>query len=89
MVVETVALLQCRLGLGAVRLFLTEMLPVAVVLWVTEEVHRLALGDLLVTDRRDLSLADHVSFTLMRHRGVNRVFAFDTHFAHAGFRCVA
>jgi predicted nucleic acid-binding protein len=71
-----------------VRLFLIEMLPVAVVLWVTEEVHRVALEGLLATDRRDLSLVDHVSFTLMRHRGVDRAFAFDTHFAYAGFRCL-
>jgi len=87
-VVETVALLQRRLGPGAVRLFLTEMLPAALVLWVTEEVHQVALADLLAADRRDLSLVDHVSFALMRHRDVDRAFAFDTHFAHAGFRCL-
>ncbi len=66
------------------RLFLTETLLAALRLGVTEEVHQVALA----TDRRDRSLVDHVSSALVRYRGVDRAFAFDTHFAHAGFRCL-
>jgi len=34
------------------------------------------------------SYADAVSFALMRRRGINEAFAFDKHFATAGFICV-
>jgi predicted nucleic acid-binding protein len=42
-------------------------------------------------DRNDLhklSLVDATSFALMRKRGIRVAFAFDTHFAVAGFRLV-
>jgi len=34
---------------------------------------------------QDFSLADAVSFVVMRQRGITEVFAFDSHFAAAGF----
>ena len=37
---------------------------------------------------QDFSYVDAVSFVLMRHRGLTDAFAFDQHFATAGFVCV-
>lgn len=37
---------------------------------------------------RDFSYADAVSFALMHQRGLTDAFAFDQHFATAGFLCV-
>lgn len=37
---------------------------------------------------QDFSYVDAVSFVLMRHRGLTNAFAFDQHFATAGFVCV-
>ena len=42
-------------------------------------------------ERRDLhklSLVDATSFALMQKHGLRSAFAFDTHFAVAGFRCL-
>lgn len=35
-----------------------------------------------------VSFTDCVSFSLMRHHGLNRAFTFDRHFANAGFELV-
>jgi predicted nucleic acid-binding protein len=37
---------------------------------------------------QDFSYVDAVGFALMRHRGLTEAFAFDQHFATAGFVCV-
>jgi predicted nucleic acid-binding protein len=87
-VLETAATAQRRLGLGAARDFLLEMLPLVVVDWVTPELHDPAVASLLVAGRRDLSLVDCVSFELMRQRGIARAFTFDVHFAEQGFECL-
>jgi predicted nucleic acid-binding protein len=40
------------------------------------------------SDLHKLSATDAVSFVLMTHRQITKVFAFDAHFATAGFRIV-
>ena len=52
---------------------------------------RLELEAEAILDRfsdQDFSLTDAVSFALMRQRDINEAFAFDQHFAIAGFRLV-
>jgi predicted nucleic acid-binding protein len=84
--VETLALLQGRLGLEATRVFTADVLPVLTVFWVEEGVHRSAHHALLVASRRGLSLVDCVSFEAMRRLGLEEVFCFDQHFEEQGFR---
>lgn len=84
-VIETYALLQSRRGLDAVRAIHEDLLPVMETIWVGADVFSEAASALLVADRRNLSLVDCVSFSLMRRLGVTRAFAWDRHFEEQGF----
>lgn len=86
--VETVALLQSRLGLEAVRAFEDAIIPVLHVDYVTGELHRLGMAALLVASRRRLSLVDCISFEIMRRNGISSSFTFDSHFKEQGFRLI-
>ena len=86
--VETVALLQSRLGLEAVRAFEDAVVPILHVEFVTGDLHRLGMAALLVASRRRLSLVDCVSFEIMRRHGIGAAFTFDGHFKEQGFRLV-
>lgn len=83
--VELGTLLQRRLGIGAVDALGTHVLPWVNVLWTDEALHGQAVAGLLAARRRDLSLVDCASFAAMRRLGLQRVFAFDEHFAEQGF----
>ena len=85
---ETTALVQHRLGLEAVRVFVQEIVPVLTVVWVGEEEHGAAMGAVLSARARDLSLVDCTSFFVMRRIHISRCFAFDAHFRAQGFDVV-
>ena len=87
--IETMALLQSRIGMEGMGAFVADVMPVITVHWVTEGVHRSAQHALLVAGRRQLSLVDCVNFELMRRMGLRDVFCFDEHFREQGFHCVA
>ena len=87
--VETVAVLQNRLGLEAVIAFQNDVMPVLVTLWVDEDLHRRAVSGLLVAQRRRLSLVDCSSFESMRQAGLRRAFSFDAHFEEQGFEILS
>ena len=84
---ETIALLQNRLGMPTVQDFigLTSFIPVY---WVTIEQHNQAVSALLTAGRRGLSLVDCTSFDIMRSQGIRTAFTFDAHFAELGFTCI-
>ncbi len=84
--VETLALLQNRLGITAVRAFQEDLFPILNVEFVNLETHRSGTSALLAAAIRDLSLVDCVSFELMRTLGIKTAFAFDAHFKEAGFQ---
>ncbi|MGH9363572.1 MAG: type II toxin-antitoxin system VapC family toxin [Thermoanaerobaculia bacterium] len=86
--VETFALVQSRLGLGAIRLLQQDLVPILRVAWLDEDAHRAAVTALLTASRRRLSLVDCSSFETMRRFGITRAFAFDGHFAEQGFELV-
>ena len=83
--VESFALMQNRLGLGAVRDFQENIMPLIQVEYVDLEMHRAGVSALLAASRRSLSLVDCVSFEVMRTLGIKAVFSFDPHFREQGF----
>jgi len=84
-VIETVAILQHRFGLRAVRSFHADLLPILAVTWIDAEIHAEGMMALLTADRRALSLVDCTSFSVMRRQGITRAFHFDRHFGEQGF----
>lgn len=86
--VESFALIQNRLGLGALRSFQEDILPLISVEWVDAAAHRAGVGALLAAGRRKLSLVDCVSFEAMRSLGLRTAFTFDPHFVEQGFLSV-
>lgn len=84
--VETLALIQNRLGMTAVTAFAEDMLPVLSVRWIDDATHKAALAALLTANRRQMSLVDCVSFQVMRELSVKTVFTLDAHFKQQGFR---
>jgi predicted nucleic acid-binding protein len=87
--VETLALLQNRLGMEAIRAFHDDILPQINIEFVALGTRRSGVADLLSASRRNLSLVDCVSFEVMRASGINTVFAFDKHFREQGFTLIA
>jgi predicted nucleic acid-binding protein len=86
--VETLALIQRKLGLSVIRVFEEDVLPVISVVWVDEAAHKAAMSALLAASRRELSLVDCASFETMRKLGLRTVFSFDRHFGEQGFELV-
>jgi predicted nucleic acid-binding protein len=85
--VEATALLQARLGLSA-ALKLAHGADAFVIEWVDEALHAAGVEALERSQKRQVSLVDHISFLVMRRRGVETAFAFDPDFAAAGFQLV-
>lgn len=88
-VVESVALVQRRLGMAAARILLDEFVRSMTVVWVDAELHARATTALLAANRRDVSLVDWTSFEVMRERTMDVAFAFDDDFAKQGFTLLA
>ena len=88
-VLETVTLLQTRIGVAAVRIFYQDVLPLLKVAWIDEDLLHRAMAALLASSHRRISLTDWSSMTLMRERGIVHVFAFDEDFARQGFELVS
>ena len=86
-VLETVALVQRRLGQTWTRALLGELLPTLQVLFVDEQLHRQAESAYLARPAGP-SLVDCVSFQVMRTRGLREAFAFDGQFSEQGLETV-
>lgn len=82
---ESIALLQRRFGLDAVRRLVDLYLPIIEVVWVDRDLHDRALSALLGSGQRTVSFVDQVSFVLMRDQGIRTAFAFDRDFTIQGF----
>ncbi len=85
-VVEAEALANRRLGGAVARRLLEDVVPLLDVVWIDAELHDAAASAHLKDLRRRTSLVDHVSFEVMRRRGVDVALALDADFASAGFR---
>ena len=83
--VETLAVVQRRFGVAAVRILLDDVAPVLELHWIDEPLHDSAVRGLRAAGRRALSLVDCTSFELMRALGLRSAFTLDAHFAEQGF----
>jgi predicted nucleic acid-binding protein len=83
---ETIALLQRRIGLAAVRDLSELIVPVLSIEWVSLSLHQRGLDRLFHENRRNLSLVDCVSFEFMKSQGIQEALALDRDFEAAGYR---
>ena len=83
--VEAAVLVQRRIGLEAVAALAELLLPRIKVIEIGRDDRRAALAGVASRGSREISLVDRVSFDLMHRLGLREAFAFDRHFADAGF----
>ena len=83
--IETIVLVQNRLGLDAVRAFQDDIIPIINIHGVDERIHNIAISSLLIACRKNISFVDYTSFEIIRHLGLKKVFTFDKHFEEQGF----
>ncbi len=88
-VVESFALVQNRLDLGAVQGLQEDLLPLVNLEWIDAFTHRAGVSAFLAASRRRLSLVDCVSFEIMRASHIKTAFAFDPHFSERGFKLLS
>jgi uncharacterized protein len=84
--VETISIMQRRMGMQAVRDFELAFKPELEIVWVDETMHERAMAIMSTLNERNLSLVDCISFVTMRAQEITDAFAFDRHFAEQGFR---
>lgn len=82
--VESMALLQARLGLAAASKLASDSAAFAIE-WVDDDLHADGIRELNQAKKRRVSLVDHISFLVMKRRQVTTAFAFDPDFESAGF----
>jgi predicted nucleic acid-binding protein len=87
-IVESISIIQNRLGLQAVRDLQTEVLPFVQIEWIDENQHTLVIETVLATNRRKLSLVDCSVLQTMKNLGIDTVFTFDDHFREQGFNII-
>ena len=86
--VETLALLQNRLGMDAVTAFQEDIAPLLTIEWIDAATHHAAVTTMIGVGRKKLSLVDCASFDVMRALGIRSAFTFDRHFKEQGFECL-
>jgi predicted nucleic acid-binding protein len=87
--VETIALLQRRIGLAPVHDFNAKILPLLDVIWVNDKWYTCAMQRLFAQNNRNVSLVDCLSFEIMDSLEIKYAFAFDRHFEENGFTIAA
>jgi uncharacterized protein len=87
-IVETIALIQRRVGLSAVAILHNDILPLIEIDWINEELHNTIVKSVLKANRRQISLVDSSSFSTMQRHDIQTAFAFDSHFQERGFQVI-
>ena len=72
--------------MDATRDLLETIVPSLTVVWIDEQIHRLAVAAMLAAGKRQVSLVDWTWFTVMRDRAITHAFAFDDDFERQGFK---
>jgi len=87
--VETVALLQRRVGLAAIHDFQSKIIPLLEIIWVDDGWYTRAIQRLFALNNRTISLVDCLSFEIMESWEIPYAFSFDRHFPENGFTIAA
>ena len=87
-IVETIALLQRRIGLAAAVEFQRNARTSLRLHWVTEADHNRAAQRWIESDTRRLNLVDCVSFIVMEMYECDTAFTYDSDFEAEGFQLV-
>ncbi len=87
-IVETVTLLQSRLGLAVAEEFQRTTQSSLQLHWITEADHHLAVERWRRRNTRRLNLVDCMSFVVMEMYGCETAFTYDSDFETEGFRSV-
>lgn len=85
---ETIVILNNRIGIDAVRLFNNDIIPIFKVHFVDETLQNLCINNLIIANRKNVSLVDYTSFEIMKQLNINKVFTFDCHFKEMGFEII-
>ena len=85
---ETIIILKNRLGLEAVTSFNKDILPALKIYWIDEEIHNIGVSNLIMANRKKVSLVDYTSFEMMKKLDIDKVFSFDNHFKNFGFEII-
>lgn len=83
-IVESMAVVQKRLGLERMRDLQEKILPLLEVEWMDAERHSAAVRAVLRASQRGLSLVDCSAIETMRRLGIQIAFTFDKHFGEQG-----
>lgn len=83
--VETIALLQRRIGMAPIYDFNAKILPLLEVVWVNDKWYARAMQRLLSLNNKNVSLVDCLNFEIMDSLEIKYAFAFDKHFEENGF----
>ncbi len=84
-IIETIALVQNRLGIEASGSFVDYMMPLLKIYWVDQRIHEIALSNLVTASGSKISFVDYTSFKIMRELDIESAFSFDDHFRIEGF----
>ncbi len=87
--VETIALLQCRVGLESVRDFNTKIMPLVEIVWGDADWQNKGIERLLSENRKDVSLVDCMNLGIMEGREIDVALTFDRHSKEYGFKIAA
>ncbi|MCL4385578.1 MAG: PIN domain-containing protein [Actinobacteria bacterium] len=85
-ILETIFLLQRKLGLSAVNDFKRFMLPLINMIWIDEKIHDNCLNNLISAERNKISFTDYTSFYILDNFKIDAVFTFDKHFKEKGYK---
>jgi len=83
--VETMALLQRRVGHDAAQDFNARIVPLLEILWVNADWYARAVQRLTMQAQKGVSLVDCLSFEIMEARAITLAYAYDSHFEDNGF----
>ena len=83
--VETCALLQRKIGMHALRVFIENILTVVAIEWVDMSLHDAGINSLMMSSRNGPNIVDCISFSVMRKYAMKGAFTFDRHFKEQGF----